>query len=123
MSFEIILSILVVIIVGLLILFRNNTYVKKYWRYSLILAPAIILLILKIMVTIRQKKVDDTVKSDPLKEHITDIKSKLEEVNTVVKIEAAVAKEKNDTKIAELKEVQKITDDQERRKRLAAMIG
>lgn len=123
MTFEVVLLILIAIIVCLLIIFRKNSYVKKYWRYSLILAPAIILLIFKIIVTIRQKKADDATKPEPLKDEITNIKGKLEEVNTVVKIEAAVAKEKNDVKLAELKEVQKITDDQERRKRLAAMIG
>jgi glucan phosphoethanolaminetransferase (alkaline phosphatase superfamily) len=120
MTTEVILLVLCCIVIALLIVFRNHSLVKKYWRYSLILAPAIVILVLKILVVIRSKK---TSNQPVIKDEITNIKDKLTEVNTVVKVEAAIAKEKNDQKMEELKEVQKITDDRERRKRLAQMIG
>lgn len=97
-------------------------FVKKYWRYSLILIPAVVILVLKIIIVIKQK--NSTVNQpNVLKDEITNIKDKLEEVNTIVKVESAIAKEKNDQKMNELKEVQKISDDKERRKRLAQMLG
>jgi hypothetical protein len=111
------------LIIALLIVFRKTTFVKKYWQYSLILIPAIIILLLKIISVIRQPNVVVEQQKTPVQDHIAEIKGKLEEVNAVVKIEAVVAKEKNDVKLQELKEVQKIPDDRERRKKLAQMIG
>jgi hypothetical protein len=54
---------------------------------------------------------------------VSEIKEKLQEVNTVVKIEAAVAKTENQQLMTELKDAQKIEDNRERRKRLAELMG
>jgi glucan phosphoethanolaminetransferase (alkaline phosphatase superfamily) len=123
MTTEVVLLICCCIVVVLLIVFRKTSFVKKYWRYSLILIPAIVILVLKILAVIRQKTPSSQEQPNVLKDEITNIKDKLNEVNTVVKIEAAVAKEKNDVKMTELKEVQQIKDDRERRRRLAKMLG
>jgi len=118
---QIVLLTICLIIIVLLIVFRKTDFVKKYWKYFLILAPAIILLVFKILSVLRQKNVQ----SDPnaIKDQITNIKDKLNEANTVVQIESSIAKNKNDQKMQELKEVQLIKDDKERRKKLASMIG
>lgn len=123
----VLLSICIVLIV-LLIVFRKTSFVKKYWRYALILIPAVLILVVKILATIRQKGTDSnnttTDTGTPvLKDEITNIKEKLEEVNTVVKVEAAIEKTKNEDLMQELKEVQKIPDTRERRRRLAEMVG
>ena len=123
MQTEIILLIVCLVCAALIIQFRKTSFVKKYWKYFLILAPGIIILVLKILLVIRQKPGTTSSQTPPLKDEITNIKEKLSEVNTVAKIEASVAKEKNETKMKELQEVQKIPDARERRKKLAQMIG
>jgi len=116
-----ILLLALIAVITLLFIYRKTKIVKKYWRYSLILAPGIILLILKIILVVRQKPVQN--QPNTLKDEITTIKDKLTEVNTVIKIEATIEKTKNDQVIKELKEVQQIKDDRERRKRFAQMLG
>jgi glucan phosphoethanolaminetransferase (alkaline phosphatase superfamily) len=124
MTTEIFLLVICAIAIVLLIIFRKTTFVKKNWRYALVLIPAVLVLILKILTTIRSKNAAPISTNDEtLKDQITTIKGKLEEVNTVVKIEAAVEKTKNDQLMTQLKEVQQIPDDRERRKRLAEMVG
>ncbi|MDD5651375.1 MAG: hypothetical protein PHF86_13330 [Candidatus Nanoarchaeia archaeon] len=124
MTTEIFLLILCTIAIILLIIFRKTAFVKKNWRYALILIPAVLVLVLKILATIRSKGTASTSSNaTTLKDDITSIKGKLEEVNSVVKVEAAIEKTKNEQLMNELKEVQKIPDDRERRKRLAEMVG
>lgn len=124
MTTEIFLLILCTIAIILLIIFRKTAFVKKNWRYALILIPAVLVLVLKILATIRSKGTASTSSNGTtLKDDITSIKGKLEEVNSVVKVEAAIEKTKNEQLMNELKEVQKIPDDRERRKRLAEMVG
>jgi glucan phosphoethanolaminetransferase (alkaline phosphatase superfamily) len=120
MSTEILLLVLCCIIAILLIIFRKASIVKKYWRYSLILIPAVVLLILIIL---KGNKVNTSTNSTALKDSVSDIKGQLSEVNTVVQIEAAIAKTNDTQKMDQLKQIQQITDDTERRKQLAAMIG
>jgi glucan phosphoethanolaminetransferase (alkaline phosphatase superfamily) len=123
MTTQIILLILCCVIVMLMVIFRKTSFVKKYWRYSLILIPAILILILRIFTIAKSKSTDPSSNSSAVKDSILDIKGKLAEVNTVVQVEAAIAKTNDDQKMKQLKEIQKIPDDQERRKQLAAMIG
>ena len=55
----------IAIIVALLIVFRKNPFVKKYWKYALILIPAAIILIL-VIINKRQGGGTDPNKPDPL---------------------------------------------------------
>ena len=110
-----------VVIGALLIIFRKTTFVKKYWKFGLILIPGIIILTLKIIVSIRQNKNQGT-QDTSVKDSISEIKDQLVEAQTNAKIEAVIAKEKNEEKMNELKEIQKIDDHQERRKRLASLL-
>jgi len=128
MTTQIVLLILCCFVMASLIVFRKTAFVKKYWRYALILAPGILVLIIKILTTIRQNSsnssgLSSNDKEPTLKDEITTIKERLEEVNTTVKVEAAIAKTKNEEMIKELEEVQKIPDQRERNRRLAEMVG
>ena len=125
MSWEIIGLIIIVVIVILSIIFRKNPFVKKYWKYLLILIPGALVLILKIIqdMTVKQKEGQVQVPGSATQAHIQEIKDQVTEAQTVAKVEAAVAKTKNDETMAKLKEVQAIEDDRERRRQLAAMIG
>jgi len=54
---------------------------------------------------------------------ITGIKDQLQEAKLVTAIEATAARTENKIKLEELKKVTQITDSQERRKRLAELMG
>ena len=124
MSWEIIGLAIIVALVILAIIFRKTSFVKKYWKYLLILVPAAIVLVLKIMQDAKNKKKEgDSQASSTTQTYIQEIKEQITEVQTVAKVEAAIAKTKNDATMQELKEVQAIDDGRERRRRLAAMIG
>lgn len=122
MTTQIFLLVLCFIVIALLIVFRKTSFVKKYWRYSLILIPAILLIVFKIMLILKDKSTGNT-PSVNLGNEVSNIKGQLGEVNTVVQIEAAIAKTNDQQKIDQLKQIQQIADDDERRKQLAAMIG
>lgn len=124
MTTELVLLVICCIAIVFLIVFRKTTFVKKYWKYALVLIPAVLILVLKILSTIRSNsKTTSTTEQDELKDHISEVKEQLQEVNTVVKIEAAVAKNENQQLMTELKDAQKIEDNRERRKRLAELMG
>lgn len=125
MSWEIIGLVAIAVIVVLAIVFRKTPFVKKYWKYLLILVPGAIVLIMKILQDAKGNKTEDNAEksASATKEHIQEIKEQITEVQTVAKIEAVVAKTKNEETMKELKEVQEIKDDRERRRRLADMIG
>lgn len=117
----------IAIVVILLIVFRNTKFVKMNWKYFLILAPFVVLIILRILSGV--KKNDTTTssgsdqKSDDLDKDIEKLKDKLQEVQMETAIEVSAAKEKNEEVLKKLEEIKKIEDTSERRKRLAAMIG
>lgn len=120
---QIILLVFCCVLIVVTIVFRNTPFVKKYWKYSLILIPTIFMLALKILSMIRTRDVKPSTNLNVLKDEVLNVKEKLQEVNTVVKIEAAVEKTKNDQLMSDLKEAQKIEDNRERRKRLAELLG
>ena len=125
MSYEIVALIAILAVFALAIVFRNTSFVKRYWKYLLILIPGVLLLVLKIIQDAKNRRTEDKVteSTSATKDHIQEIKEQITEVQTVAKVEAAVAKTKNDAKMEELKEVQAIKDARERRRRLAEMIG
>lgn len=132
MSWELIILIGILIIVVLLIIFRKTTFVKKTWKYFLILAPLIVFLILKIISGRRSDKGGEgdsssgspqSKEADALEKKIVNLNDKLQEVQTEVAIEISAAKTKNEEKIKELEEIKKIENKSERRKRLADLIG
>jgi energy-coupling factor transporter transmembrane protein EcfT len=115
----------IALLVVLMVIFRKNLIVKKYWRYALILIPLVILIILKIIMDIKNKgrTTNTDQRSEDLANNIQEIHEKIKDIQMESKAEIAVAKAKNDVVIKELEEVKKIPDRAERRKRLAAMIG
>lgn len=127
MSLEWVALIGIAIVVVLLIIFRKTKFVKKNWKYFLILAPLVVLIILRIMSGIKKKDTSTTSgndqASDDLDKDIEKLKDKLEEVQMETAIEVSAAKTKNEEVIKKLEEIKKIEDTSERRKRLAAMIG
>ena len=126
MSWEWLGLIGIIIVVVLLIVFRNTSFVKKNWKYFLILAPLAVLIILKIISG--RKDPGSTPSSgsssnNDLEKSVEKLKDKLGEVQMETAIEVSAAKTKNEEVIKQLEEVKKIEDKSERRKRLAAMIG
>ena len=129
MSWDWVALIGIVLIGVLLIVFRNNAFVKKNWKYALILIPLIIFIILKIMSGLKAKdngggsSSPTPTKDNELEKNIENLKDRLVEVQMETAAEIIVAKTKNEETIKQLEEVKKIEDKSERRKRLAQMIG
>lgn len=127
MSWEWLALVGIAIIMVLLVIFRNTEFVKKNWKYFIILAPLVLMIVLRIMAG--SKKKDDSVpssgssSSEGLEKSIEKLKDKLGEVQMETAIEVSAAKTKNEEVIKKLEEIKKIEDTTERRKRLAAMIG
>ena len=114
-----VISIFVIIaIVAFLIL--KVPVIRKYWKYLLVVFPAIILLIFKLLSNRKRYPKQDT--RDILTDDFQEIKESLLEVDKTVAIEMTAVRQKNADKLEELKKVTKISDKKERRKRLAEMM-
>lgn len=112
-------------LVVLMFLFRKNPYVKKYWKVTLILIPAVAMVVLKVLKNSRNSKTEKDLQdgADELAVTIAKVKDDLTEVNLTTAVEVTIAKTKDAETIKELKKVIAIPDKRERRKKLADMIG
>jgi len=114
-----VISIFVIIaIVAFLIL--KVPVIRKYWKYLLVVFPAIILLIFKLLSNRKRYPKQDT--RDILTDDFQEIKESLLEVDKTVAIKMTAVRQKNADKLEELKKVTKISDKKLRRKRLAEMM-
>jgi glucan phosphoethanolaminetransferase (alkaline phosphatase superfamily) len=126
MSWEYLALGVVAVLVILMVTFRKNPIVKLYWKYTLIIIPMVVLIILKIIMDAKNKTTTGTTnptKPDPLAVKIQDIKEELVEAQMTTAIEVSAAKAKSNETLKKLEEVTKITDKAERRRQIAAMVG
>ena len=110
-------------LVIVMIIFRKNPLVEKYWKYTLILAPAVILIILSLINRRRGQNGQETTAAENLSSTIGQIKNDLVETQMTAAIKVSAAKQKQDDKIQQLLEIKKIDDQDERLRRLAAMMS
>jgi len=126
MSWEYVVLGAVAVLVIFLILFRKNPLVKLYWKYALLLAPLVALIILKIINDSRVKPGKPSGAPgvpDPIVTKIADIRDDIVIAQTTALIEQAAAREKSNEKLETLSEISQIPDKRERLKRLAALAG
>jgi uncharacterized membrane protein len=128
MSWEYVVLGAVSVLVIFLILFRKNPLVKLYWKYVLLLAPLVALIILKIISDSKGKGKTSTPSGapgvpDPIVTKIADIRDDIVIAQTTALIEQAAAREKSNEKLETLSEISQIPDKRERLKRLAALAG
>lgn len=126
MSWEYLALGVVAVLVILMVIFRKNPIVKLYWKYTLIIIPMVVLIILKIIMDAKNKTTTGTTnptKPDPLAVKIQDIKEELVEAQMTTAIEVSAAKAKSNETLKKLEEVTKISDKAERRRQIAAMVG
>ena len=99
-----VISIFVIIaIVAFLIL--KVPVIRKYWKYLLVVFPAIILLIFKLLSNRKRYPKQDT--RDILTDDFQEIKESLLEVDKTVAIKMTAVRQKNADKLEELKKVTK----------------
>ena len=120
MTTGIILCIVLAGLIACLIVFRNTLFVKKYWKYALILIPAFLIVIIK---AFSNKKPPSPGETTELAKALGNVKEKLQEANMTATIEVTAAREKNLVKLEELKKATQIEDDRKRRERLAELMG
>jgi len=118
-----IIAVMAAIVAVLSFLIWKIPQLRKYWKYFLIVAPALIILLLVILVKRKRKYGKEKQKAEALRDSITEIKEKLTEVQLETAVEVSAAKAKNEVKIEELKEVKKLPSRSERLKRLASMMN
>jgi len=125
MSWELLAIIAFVVIAILGFLFRKNPIVKKYWKYGLILIPAVLVIIMRMINNKNNANREEDIEESAgaLQDAVSSIKEDLNEASMTAAIEVTAAKTKDEVKVKELQEVVRIKDKRERRKRLAGMIG
>ena len=125
MSWTLIALILIIIVAVLLVVFRKNLYVKKYWKYALILAPGAVLLLIRLLMIWKEKKqtAADSAGAQTLSNTIAKISKDIKETQLTSAVEVAVAKTKSAETIQKLEEIKKISDQDEKIKQLAALVG
>lgn len=125
MSLELIALLSIIVVIALLIVFRKNPIVKKYWRYSLILAPGLVLVLVRVLTLWKVKKqaAADDAKAKTLGNAITQISKDIKEVQLTSAVEVAIAKTKSSETIQKLEEIKKVTDQDEKIRQLAALVG
>jgi len=122
MFFEWLFLILCAVLVILLLIFRKTYVVKKYWRYALILAPFVIVVVIQVMLKVKGKSSDPS-KPDPLIQQMDNLKSNLQEDDMVTTIEVTAAKTNDVATLNKLQQVRQIADPEERTRQVAAMVG
>lgn len=110
---------LCLVVVVMFILAKVNPSFEKYWKFTIILAPVIFVLLIKLL---SNKKVDENGTTEFAKK-IDDVKDDMKEAQTIADIKTNISIEKKKEKLEQLKEVTKIADKSERRKKLAEMLG
>jgi glucan phosphoethanolaminetransferase (alkaline phosphatase superfamily) len=125
MNWEIVALVLVAILIVVLVIFRKNPYVKKYWKYALILLPGVLLIVFRLILIWQESKrtTADANSAKTLNNTINDIKSSIQEANLTSAVEVTIAKTNSADTIKALEDVKKIQDKDERIKKLAEMIG
>ena len=122
MFFEWLFLILCAVLVILLLIFKKTYVVKKYWRYALILAPFVIVVVIQVMLKVKGKSSDPS-KPDPLIQQMDNLKSNLQEADMVTTIEVTAAKTNDVATLNKLQQVRQIADPEERTRQVAAMVG
>lgn len=123
MSWEWIALISIVIIAILLIAFRKNPYVKRYWKYFLILLPAVFIIVIRLVNKKKDNAGDGQTTDDNLSSAVEKIKDDLQETHLETAVEVSAARARSADKIKQLEEVKKIPNQKERIRRLAGIIG
>lgn len=120
MSWEIAALVLGSTIVLTAFLLRKHPYMKKYWKYSLILIPGLLLILYRLLTA---KKASSPQEDKQLNDAIDGVKEKIEEAYLESAVEVTIARTKDQELIKRLEEIKKIDSRRERAKRLAELIG
>lgn len=123
MSWEWIALIGIAILAILLIVFRKNPYVKRYWKYSLILLPAVFIIIIRLVNRKKDNAGNTQSTNENLSGAIEKIKDDLQETHLETAVEVSAARAKSAEKIKQLEKIKEIPEQKERIRRLADMIG
>lgn len=125
MSWELLALVLIIIAVILLVVFRKNVYVKKCWKYALILTPGVIIIFLRLLLIWKEGKqaAADDKGAKTLASTIGQISKDIKETQLTSAVEVAVAKTKSAETIQKLENIKKISDQDEKIKQLAALVG
>jgi hypothetical protein len=113
------LILIVVIIVVAFLLRKTNPMFEKYWKYVFILLPVAVFLLLMII----KKKSGDPQAGQVLADKITEVKNNMQEASDIAQAKTEMIKTDQKEKLQKLDEITKISDQNERRAKLAEFIN
>lgn len=123
MSVEIVVLILLGILCLAAFLLRENPIVEKYLKLGYLLVPLVILIVLRVFSKNKKNKSGGYPEDKLLSEKISELKDEMQEVQMESAVKVSAAKTRNEEKIKELEEVKKIDNKNDRRRRLAELMG
>ena len=125
MSWELLGLILILGLVVLMVIFRKNPLVKKYWKYSLILIPGLIVIVIRLILIWQEKGRGqiDAQKDKTLGNAIQGIASDLKEAQLTSTVEVVAAKQQSADKLKQLEDIKSEPDQDKRISKLADLIG
>ncbi len=110
-----------------LVIFRKNPFVQMYWKYSLILLPFVIFLVLKIISDLSRPRENTGGTAQPsgsgLEGKVTELREQMTDIQIETAAAVAVAKTKDEELIKRLEAAKKITDRDARRHALINING
>jgi hypothetical protein len=92
--------------------------IEKYWKYFLILAPVVFVILWAMF-----SKKQGTMSGDNVALVMNQVKDNLNEAHLVAAVKASAANQQNKDVVSRLQEVKKIDDQQERLKQLAGLMS
>lgn len=111
-------------LIGLVIFLLIDKRVEKYRKYTLVLLPFVIFLLLYLLKK-KQKATEQNTESGTheFQQKIEEVKGDLKEITAVAEIQRKISEEKKEEDLNKLKEITQIEDKVERRRKLAEMVG
>jgi glucan phosphoethanolaminetransferase (alkaline phosphatase superfamily) len=110
---------IVVVIVAAFLLRKINPMFEKYWKYVFILLPVAVFLFLMII----KKKPNDSQASQIFADKISEVKNNMQEASDIAQAKTEMIKTDQKEKLQKLDEITKISDENERRAKLAEFIN
>jgi membrane protein implicated in regulation of membrane protease activity len=122
MSWEILGIGAIVLVFVLIAVFWKSQFVRSYWKYALILLPALVVLVLKLLTAPKDGGKNPKAEQQ-LQNDIQEVKEKIIEAQKVASVEVTAARAKDNETQKKLIEIKAIPDVKERRRRLAELVG
>lgn len=124
MTTELLIITIFMVLVIAAIFFRKNPIVKLYWKYLVISAPLVLLMIINVITKLKDRSNEEDIPdNESLINRVRETRERLEESRVITSIEITAARTENEVVVKQLEEIKKEPDVMKRRKKLANLIN